>query len=240
MNDGGLNWRRPRDGDYLARLPGGPDPSTWPIQLGQHVVGEIILKHLAEFPKVQVHFNHQLETLEQLEANGSVVTRYHNGREHVSQFVVGTDGGKSTVRKLIGVKLNGFTWEDFQIIALNVDYDLASLGWAPGNAVLGEDIWGIVARIGKGNLWRVTYGLPTTELDPEDPYDEPRERARAQKKLALLLPGPTDEARIETISLYRIRQLNADAYVKGRVALAGDSAHVCSRLLTKPPSPSGQ
>jgi 2-polyprenyl-6-methoxyphenol hydroxylase-like FAD-dependent oxidoreductase len=226
VNDQGLKWRRPRDGGILAGLPGGPDPSHYPIQLGQDVVGEIILKRLAGFPNVEVNFGHELLHLEEIDVDGTVVTRYAGGLEHTSQYLVGADGGKSTVRKLVGIKLEGFTWEEFQMIALNIEYDLFSFGWAPGNAVVGDDIWGIVAKIGKGNLWRVAFGIPTAELDPEVPYDEERERARAQEKLAKLLPGRTDQARIDKISLYRLRQLCADTFVRGRIALAGDAAHV--------------
>ncbi|OJI96473.1 hypothetical protein ASPVEDRAFT_78242 [Aspergillus versicolor CBS 583.65] len=228
LNDQGLKWRRPKDGGYLAELPTKPDPSMWPVQLGQHIVGEIILSRLAQFPKVQVSFGHELHALEQSEDNSTVVTTYTGGRQHTSQYLVGADGGKSTVRKLIGVQLEGFTWEDFQMVALNLEYDLSSLGWACGNAVVGDDIWGIVAKLGKGNLWRVAYGIPTSELDPQEPFDKERELARAQVKLAKLLPGSTDEARIDMISLYRLRQLCADKFVCGRVALAGDSAHLTS------------
>jgi 2-polyprenyl-6-methoxyphenol hydroxylase-like FAD-dependent oxidoreductase len=83
-----------------------------------------------------------------------------------------------------------------------------------------------VANIGKGNLWRVAFGVPTSELNAEEPYDQARELTRARVALNKLLPGPTDEAVIENISLYRLRQLCADTYVKNRVALAGDAAHV--------------
>lgn len=224
MNDQGLKWRRPRDGPYLCELPHNPDPASWPVQLGQDVVSEIILKHLLKL-NAEVNFNHTLESLEQRE-NGTVVTKYSGGREHTSHYVVGADGGKSTVRKLVGIRLEGFTWEDFQMLALNVTYDLGSFGWGPGNAVVGDDIWAIVANIGKGNLWRVAFGVPTSELNAEEPYDQARELTRARVALNKLLPGPTDEAVIENISLYRLRQLCADTYVKNRVALAGDAAHV--------------
>lgn len=228
-----MKWRRPKDGPYLAELPGGPNSDKCPIQLGQHEVDKIILTHLAKYPKVEVNFSHSLESLEQNEANGTVTSRYTlgpmgNTLEHTSRFLVGADGGKSIVRKFIGSHLEGFTWENFQMIASNVEYDLGAQGWAPGNMVLGDDVWGIVAKISKGNLWRVAYGINTSELDPEEPYDEERELARCRSRLAKLLPGPTEQAQIKSISLYRLRQMSATEYVRGRVALAGDSAHVSS------------
>ncbi|GLA18158.1 hypothetical protein AnigIFM62618_005313 [Aspergillus niger] len=228
LNDQGLKWRRPRDGPYLAELPHSPDPATWPVQLGQDVVGNIILKHLAKYPNAEVNFDHTLESLDQSEIDGTVTTRYNGSRQHTSQFLVGADGGKSTVRKLVGIQLEGFTWEDFQMVALNIEYDLGSLGWAPGNAVVGDDVWAIVANIGKGKIWRVAYGVPTSELDPMEPFDEAREYARARVKLAKILPGSTDHARIDMLSLYRFRQLCANTFVKGHVVLAGDSAHMTS------------
>ncbi|KAL2831858.1 hypothetical protein BJY01DRAFT_254143 [Aspergillus pseudoustus] len=228
LNDQGLTWRRPRDGGILAGLPGGPDPSRYPIQLGQHVVGEIILKRLEQYPHVQVHFGHELQHLEQVDSQGTVVTTYAGGWEHTSKYLVGADGGKSAVRKLTGIELQGFTWEEFQMVALNIEYDLSSYGWGPGNAVVGDGVWGIVAKIGKGEVWRVAFGIPTSELDPDIPFDEERERERARVKLAKLLPGTNGEAVIDMISLYRLRQLCADAFVQGRIALAGDAAHLTS------------
>ncbi|KAJ4179564.1 hypothetical protein NW767_014600 [Fusarium falciforme] len=230
-NTQGLKWRKPKDGGYLAELPGGPNPNQGPLQLGQHDVAKIILRHLEKYSHVEVNFGHTLKTLEQSEADGTVITGYsvdgkENTRSHTSRFLVGSDGGKSTARQLLGVRLEGFTWEDFQMAAVNIDYDLGAYGWAPGNAVVGDDVWAIVANIAEGTLWRVAYGISSAELDPEEPFDEEREQLRCRQKLAKILPGPTHQAEIKMLSLYQPRQMCATAFVQGRVALAGDSAHV--------------
>lgn len=236
VNDQGLTWRGPKDTSILAEIPGGPNPN---IQVGQHEVGKIILDHLTQYHNVEVNFGHSLQSLEQNEVDGTVISRYTFGpngniREHKSHFLVGADGGKSTTRKFINSRLEGFTWEDFQMIASNVEYDLDAQSWGPGNMVLGDDIWAIVAKVDKNNLWRVAYGVNKSELDFEKPYDKERELARCRSRLAKLLPGPIEQAEIKGISLYRLRQMSATEYVCGRVALAGDSAHVSS---TPPNSP---
>lgn len=230
INTEKLRWRKPRDGECLAEIPG----SAELLQLGQHDVAKIILRHIAKYPCAEVHFGYSLQSLEQSDLEVSSrfsVSAKAIFRKHTSKFLIGADGGKSTVRKQSGITLEGFTWESFQMMAVTIEYDLASHGWAPGNVVIGDDIWAVVAQVGKGITWRVAYGIPRTELDPDEPYDEEREQARSRRAIAKLLPGPTEKAVIDTLSLYQPRQMCATEFTKGRIALAGDSAHV-STLMT--------
>ncbi|KAH8894412.1 FAD/NAD(P)-binding domain-containing protein [Thozetella sp. PMI_491] len=229
VNNQRLRWRRPKDGECIVEIPGHAEL----LQLGQHDVAKIILRHLLKYPHAEVNFGNSLEFL--VQDQSGVSTQYSVAtsgivREHTSNFLVGADGGKSSVRKHIGAQLEGFTWESFQMMALTIEYDLASLGWAPGNVVLGDDIWAIIAQVGKGTTWRIAYGIPRAELDPSEPYDEERERSRCLRTIENLLPGPTEEAVITTFSLYQPRQMCATKFTHGRVALAGDSAHLTSPL----------
>ncbi|KAL4996700.1 hypothetical protein BDV10DRAFT_186938 [Aspergillus recurvatus] len=146
----------------------------------------IILKRLAELPKVQVNFGHEMQHLEQIDTDGP-----------------------SLQSTLVGINMYRSTWKISILSLLTFEYDLTSLRWAPGNEVVGDGIWSIAATLGKGNLWRVAYGIPTTGPDPDVPFDEEREL-------------------IGMISFYPLRQLCADTSAQGRIALAGDSAHLTS------------
>ncbi|KAJ9143471.1 hypothetical protein NKR23_g6577 [Pleurostoma richardsiae] len=167
-NETGLSWRKP-GGQVLAKLTGMPGHPV--IQLGQHDVARIMLNHLRRHENVRVEFNTRLVEFEQ--SGETVKAIIESGaerktRKHTSQYLVGADGGKSTVRHILGIPLEGFTWNDFDVVAANIDYDVESLGWEPGNFIVDEQYWAVVARLGKGSSWRVAsggLGLTTGFLD---------------------------------------------------------------------------
>ncbi|KAM0207933.1 hypothetical protein ACHAPQ_010995 [Fusarium lateritium] len=88
--------------------------------------------------------------------------------------------------------------------------------------MIDNDHWGLIARRGKGGLWRVTYGDPVTGLSDEE-YIE-----RRPGHLKAMLPGHPDpeQYRIEQTNLYNIHNRCADQFKVGRVILAGDAAHI--------------
>lgn len=56
----------------------------------------------------------------------------HSGetRSYTADYVVGCDGGNSTIRELMFGKRNfpGFSWEE-QVVATNTQYDFDQFGW---------------------------------------------------------------------------------------------------------------
>lgn len=89
-----------------------------------------------------------------------------------------------------------------------------------------NDHWGLIARRGKGGLWRVTYGDPVTGLTDEEYL------ARRPAHMKAMLPGhpDPDQYRIEQTNLYNIHNRCAESFKVGRVILAGDAAHVCNPM----------
>ncbi|KAK4944543.1 hypothetical protein LTR10_015977 [Elasticomyces elasticus] len=231
----GASWRKPKNGGKLAHL-GGNDPTKFAIHLGQHELAAVILDHLSRLPNVSVRWNTSLERFEDLESESMVKSYFAYGpdkvpQQHVSRFLIGADGGRSTVRKLLGLPLDGFTWDDWQIIAANVVYDMdTESDWGPANFIVDPDIWSVIAKTGKGPNWRVATGERVIEGLTEGSWDEEEGLKRTRQRLAALLPGNTDKAEIVKISPYKMHQRCAPSFRQGSVVLAGDAAHLTNPI----------
>jgi 2-polyprenyl-6-methoxyphenol hydroxylase-like FAD-dependent oxidoreductase len=86
-------------------------------------------------------------------------------------------------------------------------------GWDGGNYMVDPDHWGLIAKRGKGGLWRVTYG------DVGGLTDE---------RLAFREDTPR-KPKTQT-NMYKIHNRCADKFRVGRILLAADAAQVCNPM----------
>jgi 2-polyprenyl-6-methoxyphenol hydroxylase-like FAD-dependent oxidoreductase len=97
-----------------------------PVTLDQYRLETVILKHLEPYSNAKSLWGHKVTDLEQSEGYVKVTVETLDGqtKHFVSSYVIGADGGKSTIRKLIGVEFEGFTWpwtiSIFQITDRNI------------------------------------------------------------------------------------------------------------------------
>lgn len=194
-------------------------------RVGQHTLAEIMLKHCNNYPTTKVLFNHDVQSVTQSEDSVTVSGVQTNGEpfSYTASYGVGADGGKSTVRKQLGMTLDGFTWDE-SYLATNIFYPFEKLGYAEANFVVGcgRD-WAIVCRTGdKQAPWRCTYGeVSSTEASDEEVY------TRVPRRLAKYLRGVKyEDVKIEAIARYNVHQRCAKSFRVGRVFLAGDAAHL--------------
>jgi len=158
------------------------------------------------------HIQQQVITLSEM--NGA--------RENFSaDYIVAADGGRSTIRRLLDIPFDAFTYEDDQLVIANLHIPQAPDAWSDAIVCVnpGSD-WGIVAHI-RDDLWRMAYkeqqGLPEAQI-----------RNRLPDKLSRLSGGQVvKDVRVEMIAPYRLQQHCAATFLKGRVVLAGDAAHLC-------------
>jgi 3-(3-hydroxy-phenyl)propionate hydroxylase len=139
-------------------------------------------------------------------------------------YLVGCDGGRSTVRKCAGIPFEGFTWPE-RFIKIDTRHDFSGLGpqIANRNYFSDPDEWMNLFKArgedGSG-MWRaVSPTLP--DQDEAELLSPDAVEARLQK----FCPKP-GRYEIVTIALYAVHQRIADVFNKGRVLLAGDAAHV--------------
>jgi 2-polyprenyl-6-methoxyphenol hydroxylase-like FAD-dependent oxidoreductase len=183
------------------------------VHLGQHELAAIALRHLERLPGANVIFDAPLTALTQ-DATG--VTATVGGEELRADWLIGADGARSTVRSLLGLRFDGFTWPE-RFVATNVFYDFEAHGYARSVLQIDPVHGAIIAKIDDRGLWRVTYA---------EPADLPEETARDRlaEHYAVLLPG--DEPwELDRLTPYKMHQRSAETYRVGRVLLAGDAAH---------------
>lgn len=200
-----------------------PPDSPYPFNahLGQHLLAELVLKHFGALAGAVMRWRTRLVDLQQDQSGCTLTVETPQGPESIrSQWVVGADGARSTVRKLLSLPFDGHTWPE-RFVATNVQYDFDRYGYEPANMIADAANWAVVARLGRENLWRVTFAEAASL--PEAGIEQ-----RIRERYAILLPDPAAPYRLAAFSPYRVHERCAPAFRVGRTLLAGDAAHVCN------------
>jgi 2-polyprenyl-6-methoxyphenol hydroxylase-like FAD-dependent oxidoreductase len=204
--------------DLRDSLP--PDaPYGYNLHFGQHLLGELVLRHLQRLPNFRILWNHELVGIEQ---DGKVIVTAatpEGTRRLKADWVVGADGARSGTRRALGLPFEGFTWPE-RFVATNVEYDFHALGFAEANMVMDPVHWAVCARLGKDRLWRVTYGEDAS-LDEASVGDRIDQHYQG-------IFGGISGYRVDQFSPYRVHERCSPSFRVGRVLLAGDAAHACN------------
>ncbi|WP_234440826.1 FAD-dependent monooxygenase [Streptomyces rimosus] len=156
-------WRAVRRRRLLERVEFGPENPS-PLHMPQHALTRALRTALAGEPLVRIVADSRLDELKQDAYGVSAHTRGHNGAWWRASYLVGCDGPRSTVRKLLEVRFPGRTAvERHAVAALRTE-----LPW-PGEALLhrsparqggGGSGGEVTARPLPGGLWRLDWLLP--------------------------------------------------------------------------------
>ncbi|WP_033290362.1 FAD-dependent monooxygenase [Amycolatopsis jejuensis] len=211
-----------RHADYAAASPSAM------CNIPQHILEPVLLDG-ARRQGADLQFSTELRQISQTpDAVHAVVADRETGaeREIVARYVIGADGGRSTVASQLGFTFDGESGLGY---AANVwlEADLTrytahrpgTLYWMcrPGN-----DFW-----VGSGTFicvkpwtdWVMLFMYNPAEGTPDLSPDAVRSRA------ATLIGDPDVDIRIKAVSEWQINHLVAHEYRRGRVFLAGDAAH---------------
>ncbi len=187
------------------------------LHVGQHLFTGIGLEH-ARRAGVDVRFDTALVGFTQ--SDDHVVAEVESSGERQAlraKWMIGADGGRSTVRSLMNVTFDGFTWPN-RFVATNIYCDFAALGYEPANFICDPVYGGVIALLSKDGLWRVTY-----QEDAALPAESFMERL--PERYAHIIPAGASYT-IDSASPYSLNQRAASTLREGRVLLAGDAAHV--------------
>ncbi|KAK7228171.1 hypothetical protein V2G26_000341 [Clonostachys chloroleuca] len=211
-------------GEILVSIDGSPDHPI--VHCSQDRVQDVLFKHLQQQPTCKIIFNATLQTLEQ-SSDVAVLNFINDGKplQVRAKLVVGADGSKSTVRKQLGLPLDGFTWTDNIRVATDIDYDLKDAGLRPAAFVVDPVYYASICRLGKGRGVRFDTGEPWPE-SRDGEWDEEEAKARVRHRLSRIIGPSAAQAPIIRMAMYRAHQRCVPNFVKGRVALAGDAAHL--------------
>jgi 3-(3-hydroxy-phenyl)propionate hydroxylase len=235
MHEHGLQVRRwqirSRRGGLVAEFDLGLlaelTPYPYRLHLEQHRLTPIQLDVLRREASAEVHFGHRITAFEHKAR--SVLVRFESegipGKLEAS-WLIGADGGRSTIRKLMAVEFEGFTWPE-QFLVVSTPHDLARYGFTMNAYVADPVEWAAVFKMpdaGPPGLWRLAF-----PCDPGLPDDALLDPASVQRRMQGFQPiGADYEIRYQ--SIYRVHQRVAAEWRNARVLLAGDAAHLNNPL----------
>ncbi|MER5731501.1 FAD-dependent monooxygenase [Streptomyces sp. NPDC002138] len=210
----GLVFRKYFDGERIKDTP-----MDSPLFMGQWQIEEILRGRLAE-SGVRVEYAAQVEAMEQ-DADG-VRVALADGRTLRAAYLAGCDGGRSTVRGLLGIRFDGHTdGEQAMVVA---DVSAAGLSRAYWHQWFTSD--------GGAVMLCPLPGTPAFQLQASPETNDGGERVapslesfqrifdRHARMPGIRLTEPT------WLSTWRVNVRMADRIRRGRCFLAGDAAHV--------------
>jgi 3-(3-hydroxy-phenyl)propionate hydroxylase len=202
-------------------------PYPYRLHLEQHRLTPIIYDKARAMPNVEVRFGSTVTGVGQDGARAWADVETAAGRERIDgAWLVGCDGGRSAVRKSLGVEMDGFTWPE-RFVVVSTRYDFARHGITPNAYVADPDQWAAVFKMpdeaGAG-LWRVAFPVPPDEADEVTLAPDEIER-----RMQYFVARP-ERYEIRYKSIYKVHQRVAQAFRRGRCLLAGDAAHLNNPL----------
>ena len=199
-------------------------PYPYALQCESHKLVNIALGRLAAFPNARLLRRHEVTAVAQQAdavelrcetADGDAVV--------VADFVVGTDGARSLVRKSIDAEFEGYTFPE-RFIGMTTPFDFERhYGYANRSYFADPERWVALFKVAGNDMqgvWRVISPATTDEPD-ELVLSEPA----LQQRLQHFFPREAD-FEIRYRGVYRFHQRVAASFRKGRVFIAGDAAHV--------------
>jgi 3-(3-hydroxy-phenyl)propionate hydroxylase len=179
---------------------------------------------LRKIPGARLCFGHEVSEVSLDEDGVQVTAMTAAGPVSLSgDFLIGTDGGRSTVRKALGIAFEGFTYpEHFLVAGTRFDFKSAMPDICSVNYTADPVEWYLLLEI--PDMWRVV-----TPVDPSREPDEAMQEEQIQASLQNLLPR-AEPYEVAVKAIYQVSQRVAGSYRRERAFLAGDAAHINNPL----------
>ncbi len=224
----GMAWK---DGERLGEQrmfdearPTEQEPYAGPWMLPQWRTQEILLARLGELGG-EVRFGSELTGLTQDAESVSAVLAQSDGETATvrARYAVAADGGRSTVRRLIGIKMSGERIDTTPLVVADVVID-----------ALDRDNWHIFPPSEDGSRgFAAACPLPhSREFQFVAQYPGARSELTADDVRALVADlthiRAEEVLEVRWASDFTVNAALADRFREGRVFLAGDAAHIHS------------
>lgn len=220
-------WDRP-SGELVAEFDHAliADETLYPyvVQCEQFKTSQILLKHLQAEPNAEFLFDHDVISFTASDDQVDVLVKTPDGQKTFQgRYLVGADGGRSTVRKGANIEFEGFTWEE-QFLVLTTPFDFqAQRGYSYRSYFADPEEWCNcfkVAADGPPGLWRTVFPTAPDQTEEQLLSDE-----AVHARLEHFFPNEGGYDIVHR-NLYRVHQRVAKTFRLGRVLLAGDASHV--------------
>lgn len=193
-------------------------PYPYRFHLEQFKLTPILLEKLRAFPHAEVRFSSQL--IDAVAHGTSVTVNTSTGTLETS-WLVGCDGGRSTVRRVMGAEFEGFTWPE-RFVVISTPHDFAAHGFTSNAYIADPREWAAVFHM--PGLWRMAF-----PVHPEEDEGEVLAAEAIEARMQRFLARPH---RYEVLQkgIYKVHQRVAKDWRAGRMILAGDAAHLNNPL----------
>jgi 2-polyprenyl-6-methoxyphenol hydroxylase-like FAD-dependent oxidoreductase len=217
----GREFLRIRQPSFAQRDPRDYTPEA-PCPCPQIYFDPILLARMKTFPNVRPHYNTNLDSFTQDDDGVEVRLTDQTTRATRTvrtRYLVGCDGPAGAIREQLGIRLEG---RGTLANSLNLYFRSAELpafhdkGWARFYRVIDvTGCWGELLPMDGKELWRLTvFDAPLSAAEPDF----------LMRKMA----GGAFPYEMLSVSPWERRDYVAENYRRGRVFIAGDSAHQCS------------
>src|SRR5262245_39010699 len=194
-------------------------------RLPQYQTERVLRARMAQLPNINGLFGWSAETVEQDDGGVRVAVAEigGNGREVLeADYVVGCDGGHSTVRKGIGIERGGADFNQLMVLALfrsrELHQKLARFPPRSTYRVMHPDLkgyWQFFGRVDVGERWFFHSPVPA---------DTTRENYDFHGLLEQVAGFPF-ACEFDYVGFWDLHIAIAEKYRVGRVFIAGDAAH---------------
>lgn len=199
------------------------DPKTrefgWPRRNSfiQPMIDEILHDGLKRFDTVQVEFGSELVSFaDEGEQVRLEIKRANGARTVTAKWLVGCDGGRSLVRRTLGIEFDGIT-DATRWVVIDLKNDPVGLPDSYLHCVPSRPFVSIALPHGMRRLEFMVFG--------DEAEEELCSATGIQALLARALPHP-ERADVLRARVYTHNARLARHFGKGRVMLAGDAAHL--------------
>lgn len=207
-------------GELLAEISPTSEAFGWPKKFAfvQHKVDRELLAGLGRFAAVGVLMEHAVEDVKDGGDSTTSTLRRADGTSVLvrASFVVACDGGRSSIRRALGIDFPGTT-SSTRWLVIEVNNDPVGIP----NVYMGADPERPYASIG------LPYGMRRFELMlfEGETDDEATSDAFVTRVLGKLVRAPSKLDYVRR-RVYTHHSRIAETFRRGRVLLAGDSAHL--------------
>ncbi len=228
--DKGLSWNMGRSfyrGQevYQMQMPHSDNERFSPgTNIQQQYIEQFLVEAAEKEALIHIHWGHKVTGIEQNADFATLEVSNENGlQKYRAPWIVAADGGRSTIRKLLKLRMEGEAYSgNFVIADIKADIDLPTErlchfdpSWSPGNNVL-------MHREPEG-IWRLDFRLPDGE-SPEHVLEERQLADRINKILTMI--GQEVSWQLDWATVYSASTKTLSDYQAQRVLFVGDAAHL--------------
>src|SRR5919106_2325189 len=208
----------PANGDPASRSPFSPEGRLW---ISKPYFDPVLHRHVATLPTVELRYNTAFDSFQQdgrKVAAKIVDTKSGRDESIEADYLVGCDGGRSTIRRALGIQYQGVFSQGMNVAVLFRSPLLKSISYGPAvmYQIINAQINGTIAAVDGNELWR---------LNIRNVNQEQIDALNAPEKLRHAL-GENIPFELLDVRPWTGHCVVAEKYQKHRVFLAGDAAHL--------------